>query len=121
MIGIFLSNDNIMGKKFPNRLSIPNTSTIIPIIGHPINTRVIPPRKQAVPLNLEGRLKKIRVFLNPINRVIPSKNNRLPNASNALSKNNKQPNTRKKEPKPVKPAPIFRLSENISPNILYDE
>lgn len=38
----------------------------------------------------------------------------LPSTSSAVSKKSRHPSSRNSEPKPVRPAPILRLSENIS-------
>jgi len=42
----------ITGKKSPKRLTKPKASTNIPMIGHPIKTKNIPPKKHEEPLIL---------------------------------------------------------------------
>jgi len=56
--GNCLKNPNTTGKKSPNRLINPNTSTMIPRIGHFIKISATPPRKHIVPRNLCFRVKK---------------------------------------------------------------
>lgn len=73
MTGMFRSRLRMIGKKLPNRFSMPNTSTTMPTTGHFTRTRMMPPRKQKVPRSLAGRLKKMRVFLKPISSVMPSR------------------------------------------------
>jgi len=51
-------NPKTTGKKSPNKLIIPNTSTQIPTIGHFKNIKTTPPRKHIVPRNLCFLAKK---------------------------------------------------------------
>ena len=71
MMGMPLNMAIMMGKKLPNRLRMPKISISMPNIGQPMSTSTMPPRNESVPRSLLGRLKKMNVFLKPINRVMP--------------------------------------------------
>ena len=56
--GNCLKNPSTTGKKSPNKLTNPNTSTQIPTTGHFKNISTTPPKKHKVPRNLCFRVKK---------------------------------------------------------------
>lgn len=56
--GNCLKNPSTTGKKSPNKLINPNTSTQIPTIGHFKNISTTPPKNDKVPRNLCFRVKK---------------------------------------------------------------
>lgn len=57
-IGIFLKNDNAVGKNALNKCQKPYASTANPTNVQPHTTKATPPRKKPVPLKFLGLIKK---------------------------------------------------------------
>jgi len=107
IMGSLRANAITIGKKSPNKLTNPNTSTINPTKAHPTTTRNIPTTKHDVPRNFLRWKKNRPVFFSPSPTVTPDKNNRFPIANSPLSKNIKTPRNVKNIPNPVSNTPIF--------------
>ena len=104
-----------IGNMFPNRFNSPKTSSAMPNIGQPTNTRNTPNAKQAVALNFSGLKKYPMVRLGPMVMGTPAMNMRLPSLMSALLKNRLTPSTVKIAPRPSKADPSRR-----SPFLIFD-
>lgn len=117
IIGIDLKNCTITPKKSPNKPIIPNDSIMKPMNVHLIKIKIIPNKKKIDPRLLFGLVKKITVFCEPMINMTPIRNNTLPNANKARSKNVIIPNTKKRKPPNVNATPNSRRSsETEEPN-----
>jgi hypothetical protein len=87
-----------IGKNCPNKLMMPYTCRIIPVIPHRHMTRNIPPKKAAIPRALSFLVKNRTVLETPIVIVNPERKRISPNASKAESKRNITPRARNKQP-----------------------
>lgn len=95
-----------IGKTHPNRLTMPKNSMSMPVMHQPHSTNTMPKMKQAEPLRLPGRQKKMATRCGPIRMVVPAMKSTFPITRNALSKSRTTPRNRKNAPKPVRPMPI---------------
>ena len=105
MTGIDRRSWSTTPKKSPKSPTIPSDSIKNPRNVHLHRIMNIPVARNTVPLLLLGLVKNLAVFCGPIMSSTPSKNRMLPTASNALSKNVRTPNRKKRHPPKVNTAP----------------
>lgn len=119
--GTRVRKDSAAGKKPRNSNIKPYISIIIPIIGQPTNTIVMPEKNARLAFHLCFWKKNQKVLSRPMINARPLRNSMFPIASNPLSNNSITPNIRNAIPNAAKPNPIFWKSviSNISQFIIF--